>query len=571
MDDEAKYRYNKRTLNFLQLYMKSFKKSFPYFLIAGILLNANGLLNDILEPDGALYATISKHIALTGEWFNLYGDGHDWLDKPHFPFWIAAFSFKLLGITAFAYKLPAFVFWLVGIRFIFKLTDKLYDTITANAAVLIYIFSLHGILNNFDVRAEPYLTTLIIAAIYYFYKSIVSEKWLDIILTALMAACAIMTKGIFALITIGGGFVIYWIISKQWKQFVNYRWWVMLLLILLFITPELYGLYVQFDLHPEKVVFGRTNVSGLRFFFWDSQFGRFFNTGPIKGHGDPAFFLHTTLWAFLPWSVILYIAAVQLIRNKNEKFDSRRWIVYGSAGITFIMFSFSRFQLPFYIVIIFTHFSIITAAYLTSLHTESTFKKLAVLQNSLLIIAGLFVCALAFYSHFGNVILIASISTGVIIVNFFFAKKAGITRIIMSGWAFSYVLFLFLHNFFYPQLLTYQSGMKAGKWLLSNKKYKTPAMFRSSSYSFEFYAPGYIQRLETFTDMDKFLEEDNNRAIYASDSNLQELKLQGYQYNLLANFSDFHISMLTPKFLKPATRKGELRKMVLITVRKKMQ
>lgn len=94
--------------------MKSFEKAFPYFFLAGILINANGLLNPILEPDGALYATISKHIALKGEWFNLYGDGHDWLDKPHFPFWMAALSFKIFGITSFAYKLPAFLFLVMG-------------------------------------------------------------------------------------------------------------------------------------------------------------------------------------------------------------------------------------------------------------------------------------------------------------------------------------------------------------------------------------------------------------------------------------------------------------------------
>lgn len=66
--------------------MKLFEKYFPYFLFAGILINGNGLLNDILEPDGALYATIAKHITLTGDWTNLFVDGNDWLDKPHFPF-----------------------------------------------------------------------------------------------------------------------------------------------------------------------------------------------------------------------------------------------------------------------------------------------------------------------------------------------------------------------------------------------------------------------------------------------------------------------------------------------------
>lgn len=141
----------------------------------------------------------------------------------------------------------------------------------------------------------------------------------------------------------------------------------------------------------------------------------------------------------------------------------------------------------------------------------------------------------------------------------------------MAGVACSFVLFLYLHNFFYPKLLAYQSGMMAGKWLISNKNHKTPAMFQSSSYSFEFYAPGNVQRLETFSDIDKFLEEHGNSAIYTTNSNLQELKLHGYQYKVLANFPDFHISMLTPGFLNPATRGEELEKMVLASVQKKME
>lgn len=548
--------------------MKYFEKYFPYFFIAGIVINANGLLSGILEPDGALYATISKHMVLTGNWLDLFGDGHDWLDKPHFPFWMAALSFKVFGITAFAYKFPAFIFWLAGVLFTFKLTQKLYNTTTAKAAVIIYIFSLHAILSNFDVRAEPYLTALSVAAIYYFYKSAVSGKWFDIVLTALFAACAVMTKGIFVLITIAGGFMLYWILSKQWKQFINVRWWIMLLLLFIFITPELYSLYVQFDIHPEKVVFGKTNVSGLRFFFWDSQFGRFFNTGPIKYHGDPFFFLHTTLWAFLPWSVILYIAVIQLVRKKKPNSGFEKWIIYGSAALTFVLFSFSGFQLPHYIVIIFPQFSIITAAYLISVFKENALKKIIIFQNVLLVLAGLAVCALALFAKFGNTFFTVVVSAAILIVYIAFFRKQEINTIIASGVAFSLVLFIFLHNFFYPPLLTYQSGMMAGKWSKDNKM-NTPAMFRSSSYSFEFYAPGLVHRLETFSAINDFVEKNSNNTIYTADNNLKELAVQGYEVTVLKSFSDFHISMLTSSFLNPATRENELEKMVLIQIKKK--
>ncbi|MCW3108055.1 MAG: glycosyl transferase, partial [Segetibacter sp.] len=409
-----------------------------------------------------------------------------------------------------------------------------------------------------------------IAAIYYMYKASVSAKWSYIILAAFTAACAVMTKGIFALITIGVGFVIYWIITGQWKQFINYRWWIMVLLILLFITPELYSLYSQFDLHPEKVVFGRTNVSGLHFFFWDSQFGRFFNTGPIKGHGDKTFFLHTTLWAFLPWSIILYIAVFNLIKKRNANENSTiRWIIYGSAIITFLLFSFSGFQLPHYIVILFPHFSMITAAYLVSINKEVIFKRLTILQTTLLILAAVVVCALVFYSQLGNTILIAVISTGVVIIAMLYFKEPGLNKLIATSSAISIVLFLFLLNFFYPRLLQYQAGMMAGKYLTNNKIVAKAATLNAWSYSFEFYARGFVQYVNSIDDVNIFIGKDSSATFYTTIKTLPELEQKGYQYNVLKEFKYFHISMLTGAFLNPKTRESQVERMVLILVRKK--
>ena len=54
----------------------------------GIVVNATGLFFTIIEPDGAVYATIAKQMVLTGDYVNLVLQGNDWLDKPHFPFWM---------------------------------------------------------------------------------------------------------------------------------------------------------------------------------------------------------------------------------------------------------------------------------------------------------------------------------------------------------------------------------------------------------------------------------------------------------------------------------------------------
>jgi 4-amino-4-deoxy-L-arabinose transferase-like glycosyltransferase len=128
------------------------QKWFVRLLIPAILVNAGGLLIDILEPDGALYATIAKTIAQSGDFVNLYRDGADWLDKPHFPFWMAALSFRFLGINGFAYKFPALLFWGVGAWYTWRLALTIYGKPVAQLSTLIYVSAAHLVISNNDVR-----------------------------------------------------------------------------------------------------------------------------------------------------------------------------------------------------------------------------------------------------------------------------------------------------------------------------------------------------------------------------------------------------------------------------------
>ena len=543
------------------------RRYFPLLVIIGVLLNATGLFNAVLEPDGTLYAAISKHMALSNDWINLIGDDHDWLDKPHFPFWITALSFKIFGINSFAYKFPAFIFWLVGLRFTYLLAKQLYNEAVAMVSVLIYVIALHAVLANFDVRAEPYLTTLTIGSIYYMYRVYRNKKPAHLLLAALLAACAVMTKGIFALLTISGGFVVYWIINREWKEFINYRWYLMVILVLVFITPELYCLYAQFDAHPEKLVFGTTNVSGIKFFFWDSQFGRFFNTGPIQGSGDISFFLHTTLWAFLPWSVILYTGIVRLFTKHNRLAKKAQWIIFGSAALTFLLFSLSKFQLPHYIIILFPQFSIIAADYLVKVFENNAphaQKAISITQTVLLIIAAALISFLAIFLQMPYkwlIILLVLIAIAATLI--LFGKSIFINTIFRS-FAFGIILYPFLNFCLYPYLFKYQSGLAAANWLKENN-YKAPyAMYMDFMHSFEFYANGEPDWLYNASDVKAFAVANKSAVIYTGVERLESLNNAGIKFNILHEFDYFRISMLTGEFLNPATRSNTTKKMVLL-------
>jgi len=542
------------------------KRTFTLLMLIGIALNATCFFSNILEPDGALYATIAKHIAVTNDWSNLFSNGADWLDKPHLPFWLTAISFKLFGISSFSYKLPSFICWLVGVCYCYKLSAKIYSVKIAQLSTIIYITALHVILSNADVRAEGYLTTFILAATYYMYNAYINNKLKDIVLAALFSACAIMTKGIFTIATIAAGFIIYWIKNKEWKEFAKPKWYLLVVLIFIFILPELYSLYTQFDLHPEKIIFGKTHVSGIHFFFWDSQFGRFMNSGPIKGSGDPSFFLHTTLWAFLPWSLILLLVVINQFKRSALSYK-HGLIIGGSALVTFLLFSLSKFQLPHYIVIVFPHFAMITAYWILEKASDKTLKAINTAQTVLYITLSILVIVLVYYTGFCSLLFPIILSALIAIVIF---SKSGSYQfsIVKKNIGFAVLLALFLNGMFYHSLLNYQAGMTAGKWMNENYNGKTVTMYKCSPYTFEFYCMGDVERAGTDsilhnTYKDRMLVFTPAIRIHELDSSFADKKI-----TVLDSFHNFHVSQVTLPFLNKDTRSTVLETFVIATITK---
>lgn len=541
-------------------------KHFTILVVIGIAANALGLFNDIIEPDGALYASIAKYIATKNDWINLYGNGADWLDKPHFPFWISAISYKIFGINAFAYKLPSFFFFLLGCFYTFKLAQKIFCTQTAQLATIIYITSLHVILSNFDVRAEGYLTAFIIASIYHLYSATKQKWFINVLAAALFTACAMMTKGIFVLITIGSGFALYWILTKQFKEFINLKWYLFVLLSLIFIIPELYCLYQQFDIHPEKIVFDKTGVSGIRFFFWDSQFGRFFNTGPIQGEGDIFFFLHTTLWAFLPWAVYLVFAIVKNTKRFKYTVINEAVIIYASAMCSFLLFSISKFQLPHYIVIIFPQLSIVVARYLMCTAYTAKIALLKHTQNFIFLLLASFILICILIYRLNNAIV--PIALLVIVLAFFFLllKKNTLFDIVAKGVSFSVLLSIFLNLIFYPQLMQYQAGMMAGKWQQENVPNETIPMFRCNEYSFEFCGNTQLKRENTAFEL---LANKQASKILIPVKEVKNISADSFDVKKIQVFPYFYVTQITSEFFNYKTRKNTLDSLAIIEVQKK--
>ena len=340
------------------------------------LVNATGLITPVInQGDSVTYASLAQHMVLHNDWARLVLDGQDWLDKPHFPFWVGALFFKLMGTSAFSYILPGFLFHLLGGYYTYRIARLFYSKDAAWLALLVYMSVYHIMASSIEVRAEAFLTGSIMGACYYWLRFDATSRFKHLMLAAIFSATAVMTKGVFTLITIGSGLVCMWLYLGQWRKLFSLKWFAALLLTCVCTAPELLALYVQFDLNHPQQVYANTDVSkpfsGIKFFVWDSQFGRFFNTGPIKNTaGNPAYFLHVFLWAFLPWVAVYLVALFAGLRgffSRNTPPPERAHFVFLCASffITFALFSATSFQLDYYTVIVFPFAAILCGRYLS--------------------------------------------------------------------------------------------------------------------------------------------------------------------------------------------------------------
>ena len=537
------------------------------FIGLAVIINFSGLFTTIIGPDGNLYANIAKTMVLRNNYADLYAWGNDWLDKPHFPFWVAALFFKCFGISTWAYKLPGILFMMMGAVYTYHFAKNLYNKQIALWAVLILLTAQHIVLSNNDVRAEPYLTGLIIASVYHFYKAYTRSSFWQLLLACLFTACAVMTKGMFALITIGGAIVGHLIITKQWKQLFHWRWLVAIVLVLLFILPEIWCLYQQFDLHPEKVVFGQTGVSGIKFFFWDSQFGRFFNTGPIKGHGDPTFFVHTTLWAFLPWSLLLFAAIFQFIKKGIKNVQAQEWYCICGSLITFLMFSASKFQLPHYLNIVFPFFAITTAQYLYHLTSAKSIKAVRVTQTIVIVLMLIIIGALHYFYRPETFNWLSGLLILVLFLALLFlpAKIAtGIQQTIFRTLLAAFIVNTYLNLCFYPSLLHYQAGSEAAVWINKNNPQKLPVYIDDGQFHDDvgFYLDAPLT--EATPDSKSYIKTPV--ILYAGTDVLHDFTAKGWTYKVLKTFKRYSVTRLKPAFLNKATRDKELSDMQIVVL-----
>jgi 4-amino-4-deoxy-L-arabinose transferase-like glycosyltransferase len=514
------------------------KKLFLSLLLLEVFVNFSGIAVPFFSNDPALYAAISKAMVQRNDYINLYVYGVDWLDKPHFPFWMAAFSFKLFGVSEWAYRLPALLFILLGAYYTYLLAKQLYNTGAAQVSVLVLLAAQHLLMSNTDVRAEPYLLALVVGAVYHFYNLFGRFNFLHLVLGSLVAACAVMTKGIFALVPIGTAILGHAIFTRQFNQFFKWRWLLAVILIAVFMFPELYAVYVQFDLHPEKTVFDTTGVSGVKWFLWDSQFSRFIMHGPIvRAKGDVFYYLHTLLWAYAPWCLVLYFVFAKSMVSIARTRRLQEYVTLSAIVPMLLFFSFSKFQLNFYTNILFPFFSILVASFIASSLSPRgrAFYTVSQTLYSCIFLLGTFVIILLLSPHRQWVYLLGGVASITCIVMVLFkTPSVNLRYLIISCLSTLYINFC-LNFSLYPKMSSLKGENQAAAFVNEFYPGEKLGVIENRRSGFEFYSRQPVQQVN----MDQWMNGvENDRLFYVDNVVYGKLVQNNAHFKILKQFDD---------------------------------
>lgn len=525
---------------------------------------------DTMDIDASQYASMSRELLDSHNWLFLYDRGLPYLDKPPFLMWISALSMKIFGVGNFGYKLPSILFALWALYATYRLARLLYNDATARAAALVLATCQGMFLMTNDVRTDTILMSWVITAIWLVKEWDVTRRYKYLFLAFAAVGFGMMTKGPIALMVPVFCFFSDWALKREWKKLFNPAYLLGIVIIGIVLLPMSIGLYEQFDKHPEQMVNGLHNVSGLRFFYWSQSFGRITGESPWKNGADISFLLVNMLWSFLPWIFIfipaLVVNIITLVRQKFRLAPGQEWISTGGFLLTYLALGSSAYQLPHYIFVAFPLASIVVASSAAAFLEQGQHRKLYrfvqpfVMGVSVLVL--LLSLVLVTYVFSSDAVAIGLWLLGAGVVGYVaFALKQG--KLLLVPAAIMISANVLLTNFVYYGLLQYQVGSQMGRYLYANNISSDNFMVfkvHDPLNSLDFYA----RHLEGGADT--IVNVTGREYLLTMDEGYHELQQRGYRIKVLKQGELFKVSELTPQFLNPATRGEATKKYYMLKV-----
>jgi 4-amino-4-deoxy-L-arabinose transferase-like glycosyltransferase len=302
-----------------------------------------------IGPDEPRYAWIARDMAETGDWVTPRLYGKPWFEKPVLYYWMAGASFKLLGVSEAAARLPSALCALFATLALAWLAWRVYGGETARWLLLLLPTSAgmigfsHAAATDMPFSAMVTIAMVCAAVVLGLGKNeqtpaLQRTPWIALALFGFFLGLAVLAKGPAAIILCGGAVFLWAIFTKRWRDAFR------------LFHPVAIASFCATAL-PWYILCARRNPDFFRVFIIEHNFKRYLT--PEFQHIQPFwYYLPVLLVAFFPWLVILISGSVAGMRRSRgtEKLNGMNLLLLCFSIFCVLFFSTSRSKLPGYVL-----------------------------------------------------------------------------------------------------------------------------------------------------------------------------------------------------------------------------
>lgn len=331
----------------------------------------------LVRPDEGRYAEIAREMAASADYVTPTLNGLKYFEKPPLQYWATAIAFQLFGQSDFAARWWQAATGLLGLWLVWLAVraiagrDMAWVTSSMLGAMFYYFLVAH--INTTDMGLTAFMTLTLVGLMRGFgvagQTAAVTRAWM--VAAWAGAALGFLSKGLIAFVLPGAIFVIYLLITRQWKLLGKMEW----------IWGPITFLAIAL---PWPLMVQSRNPEWANFFFIYEHFSRFSGSEHNR-LGSVLYFVPVVIVGLAPWTPAL----LGLLRR-----DGRQAVreTYANAAINvplllaiwcvfqFVFFSVSQSKLPSYLLPIAPAAAMLLAPVLVRA-TQRSFTQLLLLMT----------------------------------------------------------------------------------------------------------------------------------------------------------------------------------------------
>jgi 4-amino-4-deoxy-L-arabinose transferase-like glycosyltransferase len=416
-------------------------------------------------------------------------------------------------------------------------------------------FSVMYMLYSMDIHTDTVLQAFVTLALWQLFEFIKTGKNRYWILGFIAVGLAMLSKGPVGAAIPAFAVVGHLALKRNFRSFLNYRWYLGILLAFAVASPALIGLMNQFG------------WEGIRFFFWENNVGRF--TGSyIPSTNSPGFYVHNLIHLFLPWSILFCVSVfMEFTTLFKNKFKTHEYFTFTGIWIYFIIINLSSNQLPNYIFSIIPLIAILTAKWIDIALNENPrlLKIFSNIQRYIVIVLWVGIFIIAFYLFRTSKAYVLILIFGGILLSLFVLLRAKekLTKTVLLTLISFTCMMLLLNVHVFPYMFSFQATPKAARYFSESAgegeklyNYKYP------QYELFFYSEPQAIQIKSDDEI-KAIAGKKGNWIFTNEEGFKEIEKLGITPEFVQEYK--HLALNRPAgFISPSTREKTLKPMYLI-------